>query len=197
MRVILIPIFASAAALLLLAGARKLLDPRALLPALGALGLPPWPLTARILGSVEVGLGALALLWPSPAVAAACAAIYALFALALMRLMRAAPEIDCGCFGDDRSHNAAGEVSARGVGGVERVHRVGGGRVLQIALDLIACASCIAAAALPPAGIDAFTQRSPLPAVVLAIGCGGCIYAAYLCFTALPAAFEAYRGGRR
>lgn len=174
----LMPAFATASGLLVLAGARKLSAPVSLQPALRALGAPPRPALARALGAGEIALGALALLRPGMAVAAGCAAAYALFALAQWRL-GSSGDADCGCFG-----SAPGSPAPPG----------GGGRV---AMNLLACALCTAAALNPPPGLDWLLARAPGIGLALALGIGGSIYGAYLCFTALPGAWSAYAGGRR
>jgi hypothetical protein len=171
------PAFATASGLLVLAGMRKLGAPDALLPALRALRAPARPALVRAIATVEIALGALALLKPTAAFAGACAAVYAAFALAQQRLAGApeGPDPGCGCFGERAARRSSrGEGSAR------------------LAMDLLACAVCAVCILFPPAGVVWLLGRPPAVALALGLGLVGSIYAAYLCFTELPGAWSAY-----
>ncbi|MCL2769814.1 MAG: hypothetical protein FWD42_06870 [Solirubrobacterales bacterium] len=184
-RAILMPAFATASGLLVLAGVRKLSAPDALVPALRALRAPARPVLVRTIAAVEIALGALALLQPTATLAGACAAVYAAFALAQHRLARGAEGADsdpgCGCFGE----RASGGGSSPRAGSA------------RLAMDLVACAVCALSVLFPPAGVVSLLGRPPAQALALAVGVAGSIYAAHLCFTELPAAWGAYVGEPR
>ncbi|MCW2608064.1 MAG: hypothetical protein JWO60_2757 [Frankiales bacterium] len=92
--------FLAAAALLVLAGAAKVLDPAPLVRALRSLGLPGGPLVVRLAAAAEVVVGVAALLTGSRAAALAVAASYALFTAVVVRgLLRGGVLASCGCFG--------------------------------------------------------------------------------------------------
>lgn len=179
MHATLTPIFATVAALLVLAGARKLVAPAGAASALGVLGMPAPATLARALALAEIAIGAFAIVRPSVLSAALCACAYAIFAAALLRLRRVAPGVDCGCFG-----SAAAGRRGRSAGR------------FQIALDLLALAVCLLACATPPEGAEWLIARPPLQAGATVFGVGACVYGAYLCFTALPGAWAAYRGAQ-
>ncbi|MGH9213192.1 MAG: MauE/DoxX family redox-associated membrane protein [Acidimicrobiales bacterium] len=89
-----------AAALLVAAGALKLLDPTRTVGALAALGWPSAPWLVRTGAAVELGLGAATLVVGGPALPMLVAASYLGFALFVMAALRAETPIGtCGCFG--------------------------------------------------------------------------------------------------
>jgi hypothetical protein len=94
------PLFFLAAALLVVAGAVKLANPRPTAQALVDAGIPardPW---GRTLGAVEVAAGAWALVGPSSGGAIALAAAYLVFAAFLAVVLVRNPGADsCGCAG--------------------------------------------------------------------------------------------------
>lgn len=88
------------AALLVWSGIRKFADSKPTSGALRAAGLPSSRLSVVGLGSVEVGVGSMALLVSGPASAWAVAAVYAGFAgFVALALGRRLPIASCGCFG--------------------------------------------------------------------------------------------------
>jgi hypothetical protein len=121
---------------------------------------------ARLVGTLELGLGMLGLIGPSAVSGAAMAAIYAALAVAAMRL--AAAGTDCGCFG------AAPAPASRASAG----------------FNLALAGAAALGAAWPPAGLGEVVTASPAgPALVL--GLAGGVWAATLLHAALPAAVAA------
>lgn len=116
--------FLAAAALLVLAGAAKVLDPAPLVRALRSLGLPGGPLVVRLAAAAEVVVGVAALLTGSRAAALAVAASYALFTAVVVRgLLRGGVLASCGCFGradtpPTRAHVAVTAAAALVAGAV-------------------------------------------------------------------------------
>ena len=89
-------VLASAALLLVAAGAAKLIRPSD--GYAGLVGFRIGPLSVRLLGGVEVAAGAAALWLGGPVAASAVGLLYGLFALAVGRALLAGAE-SCGCFG--------------------------------------------------------------------------------------------------
>lgn len=90
--------FFAAAILLLSAGAAKLRRPQAASRALSAAGVPAHHLLVRLIGSVELLVGAWCLVAPAGAPALALAAVYLVFAVFLcLLLVRRVPAASCGC----------------------------------------------------------------------------------------------------
>jgi hypothetical protein len=92
--------YLAAAALLVVAGAGKLLDPLPLVRAMRSVGLPSPPLLVRAAAAGELALGLLAAASGSRAAALAVAASYTAFtAFVLLALRRGGVLASCGCFG--------------------------------------------------------------------------------------------------
>jgi hypothetical protein len=92
--------FLAAAGLLALAGAQKVMRPQATGAALRTQGLPSGHAVVRLIGVVELGIAAAALLG-LPGGAALLAAAYASFAaFVVLALVRDRPLTSCGCFAD-------------------------------------------------------------------------------------------------
>ena len=163
------PAFATAAALLVLAGGSKVRSPLTARAALRAAGVSVGDLAVRFLGAVELGLGAACLVWPAAELAACLAAAYVGFAAVVLLLLRRGAEVPCGCFGADA-------FSA------SRLHP---------AMDLVAAAVCAAAVALAPPSIFSLAESVPT-AIVLVFGVAGATYMASLAFTLLPGLWRAY-----
>jgi methylamine utilization protein MauE len=170
---ILAPLFGTVAGLLALAGFLKLRSPAhgsdtypAPGPALGARG-------ARAVAMAELGLGCAALAVPGRVVAAVTAAAFAAFAAYTIRLLVTSDgPADCGCFGES--------------GGT-----VGPGHVV---LDLASAAIGLAAAISPPRALASIVAHAPFTGAVLVCGVAAAVYALYLAYTQLPAAWSAYAG---
>jgi hypothetical protein len=175
----LAPPFAVVAGLLVLSGASKLHAPRAAGRALAAMSLPGAGPLVRVGGVCELALGAIAVLDPTPLLAALVAVTYLGFAVFVAGLLRTdqGRSSGCGCFGEEGS-----EVGA--------VHLI---------LNLAAFAIAAAATLDPPAGVGSIVVHRPAIGIPLAIGAAGAIYAAYLAYTAFPPAWRAYaaRAGAR
>jgi hypothetical protein len=170
----LLPAFAAAAILLVIAGASKIASPYMAQASLSTAGLPAPLAGVRAIAVAELAIGTAALLDPSTLTALVAALAYGVFCLFTLRLLRMADEgIDCGCFG-----GAGSEVS--------RVH---------VALNTVAFAVCLAAAASPPPGPDWVFARSPLTAVTICVGVAAVAYASFLAFTVFPRAWQSYGKG--
>jgi hypothetical protein len=92
--------FLAAAALVVLAGAPKVLDPTTVLAALRSVGVPAARGPVRALAAVQTAVGAVALLLPGRVTALLLAATYAVFtAFVAVALPRGGVVASCGCFG--------------------------------------------------------------------------------------------------
>jgi hypothetical protein len=171
---VLLPAFAAAAILLVIAGASKIASPYMAQASLSTAGLPA-PLTGvRALALCEAAIGTAAVLEPSMLTALAAALAYGAFLLFTVRLLRMADEgVDCGCFG-----GAGSEVS--------RVH---------VTLNAAAFAVCVAAAIAPPPGPGWVFQHAPVVAVTVCVGIGAIAYASFVAFTVFPRAWQSYSRG--
>ena len=87
------------AGVLVAGGSAKMIAPHAIAVALHQVGLPSSLLGGRLLGVVEVSLGAAALVITDSRIGFTVAALYAAFATLLMVLIRRGTETPCGCFG--------------------------------------------------------------------------------------------------
>ena len=170
---ILAPLFGTVAGLLALAGLLKLRS--------GAHGSDAYPAPgaalgvrgARLIAVIELGLGSAALAIPGRALAALIAAAFAAFAAYTIRLLATSDgPADCGCFGES--------------GGT-----VGPGHVV---LDLACAGVALAAAVAPPRALASIVAGAPVTGAALACGIAAAVYAVYLAYTALPAAWGAYAG---
>jgi hypothetical protein len=168
------PIVWTLACLLILAGVAKLLVPGPAIGALRAVELPAGPLFVRLAALAEIVVGVWVLAAPSTAAMAALATAYLCFAGAVSR-MRQAEVADCGCFG---------------VGSFEPT-------ALHLALNLVALVAAFCAVIAPPDAIGAVFDRAPLEAVALAAAVATSVFLAYLAYTVVPAAWNAYGGERR
>ena len=173
---VLAPLFAAVAGLLALAGVLKLRSPAhgsGDYPAPGsALGFG----AARVVGAMELSLGAVALAYPARLVAGLLAAAFAAFAAYTVRVLasRDAPA-DCGCFGESSGSVGPG----------------------HLVLDLACAGVALAAAIEPPKAIAAILADAPPVGLALAAGVAAAVYGLYLAYTALPSAWGAYAGARR
>jgi methylamine utilization protein MauE len=167
----LLPAFLVVAALLVVAGAGKLRSTDGAQAALDAAGIRVPPAAVRLLGAAEVTVGVVAIWAPGTGSALLVALAYAGFAAFTVRLLRVAGgRVDCGCFG----------VSGSEVGW------------LHVGLNAAAAAVAAIACLTPPPGAGWILARSPGIAIPLAIGTLGGVYAAYLAFTQLGAAWRSY-----
>jgi hypothetical protein len=170
----LLPAFAAAAILLVVAGASKIASPYMAQASLSTAGLPAPLAGVRVLALVEVAIGGGALLEPSTLTAALAALAYGVFCLFTLRLLRMADEgVDCGCFG-----GAGSEVSGA-----------------HVALNAAAFAVCAAAAIAPPPDLGWVLHRAPLTALAVCIGTGAIAYASFVAFTVFPRAWQSYSRG--
>jgi hypothetical protein len=88
------------AGVLAVGGIAKLRAPEATTPMLRALGLPDRPLVARLLGAVELGVGAATFLVGGPILGAVTALFFVGFTVSILRLRSTAGgAVSCGCFG--------------------------------------------------------------------------------------------------
>ena len=104
------------ALLLIAAGVLKMIDPRATAGALNAAGLPSRFVLVRVLGGLEIVIGAGAFASGSASFAAALAAAYLTFAVFIVvARMRNLPVASCGCFGKDDTPPSLAHVVLTGV----------------------------------------------------------------------------------
>jgi hypothetical protein len=165
----LLPPFAVAAALLVIAGAVKVIEPARAVGSLRAAGASIPAAGVRAIGTMEAALGTAAALEPSALTATGLALAYAAFSVFLLRLMRRGDEaLDCGCFGGS---------------GAEA-------RPAHVALNAVAGAVCVAAAISPPQSVISLLGSAS--GIVAAAGIAACVYGAYLAFTLWPKAWGAY-----
>lgn len=169
------PAYIVVCALLAVAGARKLLAPRATRESIALIGLPVPAFAVRALGGAELALAAIAAAWPTRVASGLVALAYGTFCAFVLVLLARNPDsaADCGCFGgtDD---------------GVGRLH---------LALNVLACGVAVASAAVGVHGIVWIVERSPLVAPSLIIGVLAATYAAYLAYTLVPRAWGSYGSG--
>jgi uncharacterized membrane protein YphA (DoxX/SURF4 family) len=165
------PLVSVLAVVLVVAGAGKLRSPAAAADALRSAGLPSGTLPARLAGTAEAAIGALALVAPSRPALALMAALYAVLGAFAVRLLRAAgPAASCGCFGADAPPSP-----------------------LHAVFDAAAAVVAAAAATGPPPGLPEMAARAALPGIALVAGCLGAAYAVTLVLGRLPEAMAAYR----
>lgn len=168
----LLPAFAVAAVLLVIAGAAKIVAPAQAVDSLRAAGASMPAIGVRALGTVEAAIGTAAALEPSAATAIALAVAYLGFCLFLLRLIRNGNRnLDCGCFGGSGAQATPAHV----------------------ALNATALAVCVAAAIDPPASVTSLVEGGTFSGLTAAVGIAACVYAAYLAFTAWPKAWGAYQ----
>jgi hypothetical protein len=165
------PMFATAAALVVLAGASKLRSREGTRAALSAVGLPGGEPIVLFIGAGEVALGLVCLASPGRAAAGCLAAAYLAFALVIALLLRLDTAVPCGCFG-------AASFSAS---------------KLHLALDLLAAGVCLAAAAVGVPGL--FTLADGVQGVVLLLGVAGATYLSFLAFALVPQLWRSYGSG--
>ncbi|MBI2711201.1 MAG: DoxX family membrane protein [Actinobacteria bacterium] len=155
-----------AAVLLAVAGAAKLRVPDGTVRALHAAGIPAARGHGRLLGLVEVVLGASVLLVGGRALAALLAAAYLGFATFTARLLSVDRSgAGCGCFGADDAPVGA----------------------THVAVNAALATGCLAAVVCPVAGVADVVRQQPLAGLpflaLVAVGA----WAAHLALTALPA----------
>jgi hypothetical protein len=161
--------FVVVCALLVVAGVAKIRSPRAARAVLLDARVPAPRVAVRLLGVGEVALGAGAALRPIPLTAALVAIAYGAFCA----FVSWAQPARCGCFGalafdGDRTH---------------------------VLLNAVAGLVALIATLAPPPGIASIVAQGPLIGVPLGLGMGAGVFAAYLVFTALSAAWHAYEPG--
>jgi hypothetical protein len=162
-------------ALLVIAGAHKLLRPQAARESLALAGVRAPRLAVRALGVGEASLGTVGAVRPGVLPGTLVAVAYAAFCgfVALLLARGAGDAVDCGCFG-------AGE------------HTAGW---LHVALNALACGIAAASAVLGAHGLVWILGRSPLIAPSLVIGLLSATYGAYLAYTLVPRAWASYGAG--
>jgi hypothetical protein len=159
-------------ALLVIAGAHKVLRPRAARESLSLVGIHAPGLAVRALGAVEVALGVVAAGWPSVITGTLVAVLYGAFCVFVVVLLvqDQGAATDCGCFG-------GGE------------HTAGW---LHVALNAVACVIAVTGTVAGAHGLGWILSRPPLVAPSLVIGMLAATYAAYLAYTLVPRAWASY-----
>jgi hypothetical protein len=171
---VLLPAFAAAAILLVIAGASKVASPYMAQASLSTAGVPAPLIGVRVLALCEVAIGSAAVIEPSTLTAALAALAYGVFCLFTLRLLRLADEgIDCGCFG-----GAGSEVSG-----------------VHVTLNAAAFVVCAAASVVPPHSFGWVFDRTPLTAITVCIGIAAIAYASFMAFTVFPRAWQSYSRG--
>lgn len=89
-----------AALVLAVSGVRKVASPQAVSSALRAAGLPSGAVAGRLIGLVEIGVGAWVLAWGGAPSAGAMAAVYAGFIAFIGTNRVRGLHVPCGCFGE-------------------------------------------------------------------------------------------------
>jgi hypothetical protein len=158
---------AVAAGVLCVAGLAKLRSPAPATRALASLGLPGGAGAIRAFAIAELGLGAWALISPTPLAAAFLACVYAGFTVLTLALWRRAQS--CGCFGADGAPAAP----------------------LQAVLSALLAAAC-AAAAGSPRGLSWILERPMGTVAVLVLGTAVAVYGTVLAYSELPRAWHSW-----
>jgi len=169
----LTPLLASAAAVLLIAGAAKLRAPGGAVLALRTLGLPAGSTPVRLLAMTEMVLGSACLVHPVAAIVCAVALLYATFAVVGLVLSRR--HSACGCFGDAQTPASLAQS------------------IISALLAAIALGGALASAH----GVDWVLGRSLGGALALLAAIAGSAYATVLAYTELPSAWVAWEPSRR
>ncbi len=167
----LAPVFFLAAGLLVLAGAAKILRPDPTAQALLDAGLPGTLAAARVVGTVEVTVGAWASLAPAAVGAIALGGLYLVFAGYLGFLLAARPDAgSCGCAGSTAVPPSR----------------------LHLALNLGASATGFAYATTEAPGVGSWIVSLGWAAVPVVFGLVVAGWLAVVAVTAAPTAFRAW-----
>ena len=157
--------FFAAAALLALAGAAKVRRPQPLGRALRTLGLPSASGVVRAFGTLEFGVGVLALVDPAPAAALALAVLYGVFTVFLLWAIVARVPLDsCGCLGERDTPPS----------------------VVHVTLDLAAAVVAILVSRTSLESAPLFLAHLSYLAVPFAVGLAAAGYLAYLSVALAP-----------
>jgi hypothetical protein len=168
---VLAPVFFLAAGLLVLAGAAKILRPDPTAQALLDAGLPGTLAAARVVGTVEVTVGAWASLAPAAGGAIVLGGLYLVFAGYLGFLLAARPDAgSCGCAGSTAVPPSR----------------------LHLALNLGASATGFAYATTEAPGVGIWIVRLGWAAVPVVFGLVVAGWLAVVAVTAAPTAFRAW-----
>ena len=167
----LAPVFFLAAGLLVLAGAAKILRPDPTAQALLDAGLPGTLAAARVVGTVEVTVGAWASLAPAAGGAIVLGGLYLVFAGYLGFLLAARPDAgSCGCAGSTAVPPSR----------------------LHLALNLGASATGFAYATTEAPGVGSWIVSLGWAAVPVVFGLVVAGWLAVVAVTAAPTAFRAW-----
>jgi hypothetical protein len=168
---VLAPVFFLAAGLLVLAGAAKILRPDPTAQALLDAGLPGTLAAARVVGTVEVTVGAWASLAPAAGGAIVLGGLYLVFAGYLGFLLAARPDAgSCGCAGSTAVPPSR----------------------LHLALNLGASATGFAYATTEAPGVGSWIVSLGWAAVPVVFGLVVAGWLAVVAVTAAPTAFRAW-----
>jgi hypothetical protein len=160
--------FAVAAGVLCVAALAKLRVPAPATRALASLGLPGGAGVIRAFAAAELGLGAWALVSPTPAAGALLACVYAGFSVLTLGLWRRAQS--CGCFGADGAPATP----------------------LQALISALLAAASASAAAGSPRGLAWILERPPGSVAVLILGTAAAVYGTVLAYSELPRAWRSW-----
>lgn len=167
--------FAAAAILLAAAGVPKIRTPLPTVRALRSVALPASRSAVRLLGAAEVVVGAAAVVWGGPVLAALVAVQYAGFAgFIVLALRRGGAVASCGCFGARDTPPT----------------------ITHLVVNVTAVAVAVAAAALDVPGLAATLADGPWAGVPLLAATITCAWLAYIALTDLPAVTAARSAAR-
>jgi hypothetical protein len=165
------PFFASAG-ILVVSGLAKVRSPRPTAAALFAIGVPVTGWIVRVLAALEIVLGGVAILRPTPGVALAVGAAYVLFAGAASLFLWSPRVRSCGCMGD----------------------RAIPPSVLHVVMNLVAAAFAAAAALTGVDSLPSVATALGWGAPLLVAGSAAVAYLAAAAVSLFPAAYGAYAG---
>jgi hypothetical protein len=164
-------LLAVVAGVLAVGGVAKLVGPEATVPMLRALGLPPRPLVARLLGTAEVVVGVAALLLGGRVLAGLVALFFAAFTVAVLRLRAGGEAVSCGCFGRSSAPPT----------------------LVHVAVDGVAALVALVAVVVDPPGLIDLRGSSPAAGVPLLALTALAIWLTVAVLTVLPEALVAAR----
>ena len=165
-------LFFIGSALLVMAGTLKAVHPEPAARALPVLGLRPRPGVARVIGGIEIAIGAAALAVGSAPTALLVALVYVGFAGFVAVAMLGPERVStCGCFGDTSAPPGWTHVA------------------INLSLAAVAGAGIVN----PPGGVAASLGTAVLPTVAYATLAVLLLYLVYLATTALPTVLSLIR----
>ena len=168
----LLPALVVVAALLVIAGAKKLHDPEPARAALGTARLPGGIAAVRLAGAAEIAVGAVCIVRPDRVAELGAAALYLFLAFVVARQIRSGSELaSCGCLGALDAPPAWAHVG------------------FNLSAAAVGCAAAIAGSS----GLLQLASAHPLGGLVVVLGTAAATRLAVVVFTDLPGALAVYR----